>query len=212
MPNLSDLRETYEAGRLERDMLNDDPLAQFDSWLEEALRMSDREPNAMTLATVDEHGQPDARTVLLKGRNGTGLVFYTNYLSAKGQQLTANPRATLLFWWPKMERQVRLRGVVAQQSREASAAYFHSRPRESQLGALVSRQSEVVEDRAVLEQRYVQLEAEYEGQAIPMPESWGGYVLTPHEIEFWQGRPGRLHDRFRFRLRDGAWEVDRLEP
>ncbi len=212
MQNLSDLRETYEAGRLDRAMLHDDPLIQFDSWLEEALKMTDREPNAMTLATVDEQGMPDARTVLLKGRSGHGLVFYSNYLSAKGQQLQVRPNAALLFWWPKLERQVRFRGSVTRQSRAASEAYFQCRPRDSQLGALVSRQSEVVANRRELEERFAELAEVYADKAIPLPEQWGGYILTPVEVEFWQGRPGRLHDRFRYRQQADQWIVERLEP
>lgn len=210
---LAELRADYARSALRETGVDPDPLRQFRHWLEEAVAAELPEPNAMTLATVDADGRPKARVVLLKGLDNAGFLFFTHYTSAKGQQLAANPHAALVFLWHELERQVRIEGVVEPLPRAESEAYFRSRPRASQLGALASRQSAVVANREILEQRFEQLERWHAGGAIPMPEQWGGYRLLPALIEFWQGRPGRLHDRLCYRRREeGGWLLERLEP
>jgi pyridoxamine 5'-phosphate oxidase len=213
---LEQMRRHYVAGGLdERDLLSD-PIEQFRLWFEQAVRMNVGEwfePNAMTLATATAEGVPSARVVLLKSFDEKGFVFFTNYASDKGRELAENPLAALVFYWPAMERQVRVTGRVTAVSRGESEAYFRSRPRGSQLGAAVAPQSEVVESREVLEQRLAELEKRYEGGEVPMPGTWGGYCVAAETVEFWQGRPNRLHDRIRFtRQGDGAWKVERLAP
>ncbi len=232
---IADLRREYKLTGLRREDLDADPLAQFRRWFDQAaaraggrLRkffiglyksllqiggLAPMEVNAMTLTTVDPQGKPSARIVLLKGVDVRGFIFFTNYESRKGRELEGNPNAALVFYWADLERQVCVAGAVSQISREESEAYFKSRPRGSQLAAWASRQSTVVADRAVLEARWRELEAEYSGKEIPMPSCWGGYVLTPERLEFWQGRPSRLHDRFCYtRQPDGGWRLDRLSP
>jgi pyridoxamine 5'-phosphate oxidase len=171
-----------------------------------------REPNAMTVATATREGVPSARIVLLKQWDERGFVFYTNYEGQKGRELAENPVAALVFYWPELERQVRIVGAVERTSVEESNAYFQSRPLGSRLGALVSHQSTVIPDRTHLEARLLQLEAEYQDNPPPLPEYWGGYRVAPHAFEFWQGRPNRLHDRLRYRLDGGVWLVERLSP
>ncbi len=169
--------------------------------------------NAMTLATADKHGKPSARVVLLKGVDERGFIFFTNYESRKAQELTENPQAALTFYWADLERQVCVAGQVARLSREESEAYFMSRPRGSRLAAWASKPSEVVRDRAALEEKWKQLEKQYPGEEVPMPPYWGGYVLSPDRIEFWQGRANRLHDRFRYTKNpDKSWQIERLSP
>ncbi|HZP12881.1 MAG TPA: pyridoxamine 5'-phosphate oxidase [Nevskiaceae bacterium] len=196
---------------LEPDLLRD-PRKQFERWLADAMAARMKEPTAMTLATVDARGRPHARVVLFKGFRDGGFSFFTSYASAKGSELAATERAALVFWWDKLERSVRIEGRVKKLSRAEALAYFRTRPRGSQLGALVSRQSRAVRSRAELDARYRKLEKELEGRAIPLPATWGGYTLLPASIEFWQGRHGRLHDRLRYRKSARGWIIERLEP
>ncbi len=213
MPDLAALRKEYALAGFSEEQADPDPIAQFNKWFAEAEAGGVVEPNAMTLATVDEKGFPGGRTVLLKGLDARGFVFYTNYDSAKGQDLAANPRATLVFPWLALERQVVVRGTVTRISREETAAYFQSRPIGSQLGAWASAQSTVVPNRATLEQNLHAAEQRFAGQPIPPPSHWGGFRVAPIRIEFWQGRPNRLHDRIRYR-RDSSdhWLIERLSP
>ena len=211
--SLADLRAEYAQAGLTAAYLDRDPLRQFQRWFEQALKAGLREPNAMVLATVNAGGQPSTRIVLLKGIDERGFTFFTNYQSRKALDLTPNPRAALNFPWIDLERQVNVIGSVAKIGRQESEAYFRSRPRGNRLGAWASHQSEVIAERSVLEKRMAELEAKYTGDDIPMPDYWGGYRLNPAEIEFWQGRPNRLHDRFRYsRQPDGGWKLDRLSP
>ncbi len=211
--SLADLRKDYSlAGLTEKDLAKD-PYRQFDKWFQEATAAKIAEPNAMTLATASRDGRPSARTVLLKGVDGRGFVFYTNYESRKGRELEANPRAALVLPWVAMERQVIIEGTVTKVTREESAAYFHSRPPASQLGAWVSQQSAIIAGRTVLEGSLKTLEKKYAGQTVPLPPHWGGYRLNPETVEFWQGRRSRLHDRLRYRREaDGSWTIERLAP
>jgi len=209
---IEDLRREYTAAGLREADASDDPLEQFGRWFDQALAAEVPEVNAMTLATADGAGRPAARIVLLKGFNDEGFVFYTNHESRKGQELAANPQAALLFFWVPLERQVRIEGPVTRVSREESEAYFRSRPRGSQIGAWASQQSAVIADRGELEARVRTLESQYADQDVPLPPRWGGYRLTPEAIEFWQGRPSRLHDRLRYQFEDGAWRRHRLSP
>jgi pyridoxamine 5'-phosphate oxidase len=214
MSSLADLRKDYSlAGLLEKDLAKD-PFRQFDKWFQEAEAAKLIEPNAMTLATTGADGRPSARTVLLKGIDGRGFVFFTNYESRKGRELTNIPRATLLFPWLALERQVTVEGAVSRVTREESEAYFHSRPRASQLGAWVSAQSSLITGRAVLEDSLKALEQKYAGKEIPLPPFWGGFRVNPETVEFWQGRRSRLHDRLRYRrdAKSGEWSVERLAP
>jgi pyridoxamine 5'-phosphate oxidase len=188
-------------------------LRQFQNWFDTSVAANILEPNAMTLATVTPDGKPDARIVLLKGLDARGFVFYTNFLSRKGKELAVNPQATLVFLWAELERQVRVEGVVERVSNEEADAYFHSRPLGSQLGAWASTQSEIIPDRAYLEERHQELAKEYADREIPRPSHWGGYRVIPDGIEFWQGRTSRLHDRLRYdREGDDNWIVRRLAP
>jgi pyridoxamine 5'-phosphate oxidase len=203
---------TPETG-LDEGMLDRDPVAQFSAWLADAAAAGLPEHNAMALATVSASGQPRARTVLLKSHDADGFVFYTNRTSRKGTDLAEVPRASLLFGWYAIQRQVIIEGTVTELTAEQSEPYFHSRPRGSQLGAWTSRQSTVIGSRAELEGRYAELEARWPAPApVPMPPFWGGYRVTPHICEFWQGRVNRLHDRFRYRRDGGQWLIERQAP
>lgn len=195
----------------EADLLPD-PLAQLAGWLDAAAQAGMIEPGAMTLATVGADGRPSARVVLFKGFDHDALCFYTNYEGRKGRELAQNPHAALVFWWDRLERQVRVEGVTERLPRERSEAYFRQRPRESQLAAYTSRQSAVVATREELDARMAANEAALQGQEIPLPAFWGGYRLVPQTLEFWQGRRGRLHDRLRYRRDGGIWRIERLEP
>jgi pyridoxamine 5'-phosphate oxidase len=210
---LADMRKDYGLAGLQEKDLEKNPFRQFEKWFQEAEAAKLPEPNAMTLATVGRDGRPSARTVLLKGCDGRGFVFYTNYESRKGRELAANGHATLLFAWVPIERQITIEGVVARVAREEAEAYFHSRPRTSQLAAWASPQSTPVAGRAVLEESYRTVEKKYEGRAVPLPPQWGGFRLPPETVEFWQGRRSRLHDRLRYRRETGGdWVVERLAP
>lgn len=213
MSTLADLRREYASRALTENAAHADPLQQFSAWFDEALKSQLIDANAMTLATASPSGEPAARIVLLKEANESGFVFYTNYDSAKGRDLAANPRACLLFFWSELERQIRITGAVTKTTAEESEQYFHSRPFESQIGATVSRQSRPVADRAALESRYAEFAEQHRGSIVPLPANWGGYRVTPETIEFWQGRKSRLHDRLLYaRQRDGSWSRSRLEP
>lgn len=233
--NLSDFREDYRRGSLDRATLQADPIAQFESWFEAAAGenahsrwrkigialyklwqavCNHRPPdiNAMTLATVDKNGQPSSRTVLLKTVDQRGFIFYTNYDSRKGRELAENSRAALTFFWSDLERQVCVAGSVMKLPSAESEAYFKSRPRGSQIAAWASNQSQTLPDRAALETKWREIEKQFPG-VVPLPPNWGGFVLEPDRIEFWQGRPSRLHDRFSYsRQPDGSWRIERLSP
>jgi pyridoxamine 5'-phosphate oxidase len=212
--SLADLRRDYSlAGLLEKDLAKD-PFRQFDKWFQEAEAAKITEPNAMICSLATREGLPSSRTVLLKGVDGRGFVFFGNYESRKGRELSENPRASLLFPWIALERQIIVEGSVTKLSREESAAYFHSRPRASQLGAWASPQSTIIAGRSVLEDSMKALEQKYAGQEVPMPPHWGGYRVVPETVEFWQGRRSRLHDRLRYRRVSpgGEWTVERLAP
>jgi pyridoxamine 5'-phosphate oxidase len=209
---IADLRITYAQSKLDEDTIHPDPIQQFQAWFDQACAANILEPNAMTLATATPSGVPSARIVLLKGLDDRGFVFYTNYDSRKGQELEANAHAALVFWWGALERQVRVEGRVEKVSDRETQDYFHSRPHESQLGAWASEQSQVIPNREVLEQRLADLAQQYQDQPVPRPPHWGGFRVIPHQLEFWQGRPSRLHDRLRYQLHNGTWKLDRLAP
>ena len=233
--NLGDFREDYRRDALDRAVLDANPLSQFESWFREATGEQSQsrwrkigvalyklwsaicnhrpaDSNAMTLATVDKNGKPSTRTVLLKSVDERGFIFFTNYDSRKGRELAENPNAALTFFWSDLERQVCIAGSVIKLPVAESEAYFKSRPRGSQLAAWASNQSEIVPDRATLEKKWSELEAKFPNK-IPLPPNWGGFILRPERIEFWQGRPSRLHDRFNYaKQADGSWKIARLSP
>jgi len=220
MSNLADLRREYARAELTPNHVADDPIEQFQDWFDEVLNSEVEEPNAMTLSTAAPDGAPSARIVLLKGLDARGFHFYTNYDSRKGTELSQNPHAALTFLWKPLERQVRIEGSVERMPGEESTEYFHSRPRGAQLGAWASPQSRVIESRADLEQNLAEVEAQYgDHDEVPRPPHWGGYVVRPMQVEFWQGRPNRLHDRLRYRRPDegntdegSPWTLERLAP
>jgi len=211
--DIAALRHDYVAHGLRRADLNPDPIKQFAQWSGEAAAANIRDVNAMSLATVRADGTPAARIVLLKAMSDRGFVFFTNYESAKGRELDANPRAALNFFWPQLERQIRIEGEVKKTTAEESDEYCHSLPLGSQLGAWTSKQSEVIANREALEASLTRVTDQYAGGAVPLPPHWGGYRVAPRMIEFWQGRTNRLHDRFRYRRDEGgAWIIERLAP
>lgn len=209
---LRDRRVQYETAGLDHSDLVADPVHQFTAWYEQAAAAGVAEPNAFTLSTIDNLGMPNGRVVLARGVDDRGVTFYTNYSSAKSREMSATTTAAGTFAWLDLHRQVRFRGDVARLSAEESDAYFASRPRESQLGAWASPQSEVISDRSELEQRLVSARTQFGDGPIPRPEGWGGWLITPMEWEFWQGRPSRLHDRFRYTRSDTGWTINRLAP
>ncbi|WP_210416573.1 pyridoxamine 5'-phosphate oxidase [Leptospira bouyouniensis] len=212
MNDLANMRNSYERSVLSEQTAGTDPLALFSLWFTEAKEEKELEPNAMSLATVNKEGQPSVRIVLLKGLIRNEFQFFTNYLSDKGKDIAENNRVALNFFWPKLERQIRIEGTVSKITKEESEAYFKIRPRESQIGAHTSNQSSVVSSREELESKFKSLSKEWEGREIPMPEFWGGYSVYPTKIEFWQGRVGRLHDRILFERKNSSWERTRLSP
>ena len=210
---IADLRQDYTLQGLSKTEVNSNPFVQFQKWFDQALNANILEPNAMTVATTAVEGKPSARMVLLKDFDERGFVFYTNYNSQKGQELAENPQAALVFWWPELERQVRISGRVEKVADVESDRYFYSRPFESRLGAWTSNQSEVIENREVLEKKLEELKQEYQNQDVPRPPHWGGIRVIPTEIEFWQGRSSRLHDRLLYtRNVDDSWKIQRLSP
>jgi pyridoxamine 5'-phosphate oxidase len=210
--DLADFRKEYSDRGLKREEMNADPVAQFSTWFSHATELALYEPNAMTLATVDETGMPYQRTVLLKYYDGEGFVFFSNYSSRKAKQMELNPRVSLLFPWITLERQVIIQGTVEKISSAESLKYFMSRPRESQIGAWVSNQSEVITSRKFLMQKLAEIKEKFSHGEIPLPSFWGGYRVMPRTIEFWQGGPARLHDRFLYRKDDASWKIERLSP
>ena len=211
--DLGGYRKSYEQSSLSEDSMPDHPIDFFEHWFEEVRQAgSVDEINAMTLSTVNETNQPQARIVLLKSFSKGGFVFFTNYKSEKGISIEANNAVSLSFYWPDLERQVIILGLATKVSDAVSDSYFKSRPKGSQLGAWVSKQSEVIPSAKVLQKRMVQLENEYQERPVKRPNHWGGYEVVPHSIEFWQGRPNRLHDRIRYRLENNRWIKERLSP
>jgi len=212
MVNLNDMRKQYNITELNRDDLLESPTDMFRTWFEKIENSDSNETNAMTLATASKKGEPTSRIVLLKDYDEKGFVFYTNYDSEKGNQIEQNPYGSLTFYWNELERQVRIRGKIRKISREKSKIYFKSRPRLSQISVLASNQSNILENRMVLEKRFSDLEKKYENKEIPCPEYWGGYRLEHRKIEFWQGRRDRLHDRFVYIKHGTTWQTERLSP
>lgn len=210
--DIGDMRRDFESEGLDREHLDDDPVRQFEHWFNDAREAGILEPNAMSLATTGADSQPDLRTVLLKYFDHDGFVFYTNYGSRKARELEENPKAALLFPWIGLNRQVIVQGSVSRVSQTESLRYFASRPRGSQLGAWVSEQSRVIRSRGLLEQKVAEIKRKFGDGDIPLPSFWGGYRVVPHRIEFWQGRPSRLHDRFEYLRSDNGWTIQRLQP
>ncbi|AFZ58377.1 pyridoxamine 5'-phosphate oxidase [Anabaena cylindrica FACHB-243] len=211
--NIADLRKDYTLQDLNENQIDPNPFIQFKTWFDQATTAQLPEPNAMTLATCTPDGKPSARMVLLKDFDERGFVLFTNYNSHKGQELTANPHAALVFWWAELERQVRIVGTVEKISKEQSDGYFEMRSANSRLGAWASNQSEVIAGREVLERQLQEFQRKYENQEVPRPPHWGGFRVIPQEIEFWQGRSSRLHDRLLYtHLDHGSWKIERLSP
>lgn len=209
---IAHLRKDYTLNGLRKEDVLENPIDQFKRWFAEALASQVLEPNGMVLSTIGRDGYPHGRVVLLKDVDARGFSFYTNYLSHKGDDLAQHPVASLTFWWPELERQVRIIGKVEKVETAESDAYFAVRPRGSQIGAWVSEQSQTIADRKVLEEKWAELEAQFADQAVVRPPHWGGYRVLPHQIEFWQGRPSRLHDRLCYTYESNEWKLERLSP
>jgi len=210
--NIEDIRTDYRLAELHEDQVDQDPIKQFKLWFEEALKAQVIEVNAMTLSTIDLAGNPSARIVLLKDIEQDGFVFYTNYQSHKGKELALHPMVSLVFFWPDLQRQVRIKGTVKKVNNQTAEDYFHSRPLGSQLGAWASPQSNVIANRAVLERNLAAVMEEYKDQQVPKPPHWGGYLVVPSSLEFWQGRANRLHDRILYAKDGNNWNIARLAP
>jgi len=210
--SIGDIRNDYSAKTLARNDVDKSPINQFNIWFDEAVNSKIDEVNAMTLSTVSSEGRPSARIVLLKGIENNGFVFFTNYKSEKGEHLAEKPYASLTFFWKELERQVRIDGKVEKISKEDSEAYFKTRPYKSRVGAWVSEQSQPLSSRFELMRKFALKATQLFGQEVPLPDFWGGYILIPNRVEFWQGRPSRLHDRINYKLINGTWKIDRLSP
>jgi pyridoxamine 5'-phosphate oxidase len=209
---INSLRHDFSKRSLDEKEVNDNAISQFEKWFKEAVDAHVNEPNAMTVCTATKEGQPSARILLLRNFNEKGFVFYTNYTSRKGEEISGNPHAALLFFWPELERQVRIEGVLEKQTELESDVYFNTRPRGSKIGAWVSEQSKVIKSREVLDEEYAKISAKYPDDTIPRPSYWGGYILKSTSIEFWQGRPSRLHDRILYTFKNNQWMIERLAP
>jgi pyridoxamine 5'-phosphate oxidase len=209
---IADIRKEYLLDKLSESSVNRDPFLQFKDWFDQVLNSKIDEPNAMIIATSDKNGIPSARTVLLKSFDKMGFTFFTNYKSRKGRELIQNPRASLVFFWKELERQVRIDGLVEKLSRKESEEYFNQRPLESRIAAIASQQSEVIPDRQFIEDKYEVIKQEYEGKNPLMPFDWGGFLVIPYRFEFWQGRENRLHDRILFEKAGNDWKLSRLSP
>jgi pyridoxamine 5'-phosphate oxidase len=213
MKSISEIRKEYTKSFLDISTVNKDPIVQFSYWFQEAVDSGTLEPNAMSLATISEQGTPSSRIVLLKGIEHGQFLFYTNYQSQKGKELSRNPACAVVFFWAELERQIRMEGVASRIDSTASEKYFQSRPRQSQVGAWASPQSALIKDRMILESLAGKIETRFKGKdVLPKPKQWGGYAITPLEIEFWQGRPSRLHDRIVYTKVDEEWKINRLAP
>jgi len=209
---INTLRHDFAKQTLDKKDVNTNPVLQFEKWFKEAVEAKVNEPNAMTVATATADGKPSARILLLRNFDENGFVFYTNYTSRKGEEILKNPYASLLFFWPELERQVRIEGKLTKQSAEESDKYFQTRPRASKLGAWTSEQSRAIANRQALDDEYEKISQKYPGENVPRPIYWGGYILEPTSIEFWQGRPSRLHDRLLYTKEKGSWKIERLAP
>ncbi len=209
---INSLRHDFSKQSLSENDVNKDAILQFEKWFKEAVNAKVNEPNAMTVCTATREGKPSARILLLRNFDENGFVFYTNYDSRKGHEIEANPYCSILFFWPELERQVRIEGVLQKQSKEESDIYFQTRPRTSKLGAWTSPQSKVIESRKVLDEAYQKTSEKFPDEQVPRPEFWGGYLLNPYNIEFWQGRPSRLHDRILYKKENNNWIISRLAP
>ena len=211
--NLADIRKQYQMAELNLSDCNADPIVQFKAWMDEAIKAEVREATSMILSTIDANGLPHGRVVLLKDITEGQFVFYSNYESDKGQQMAANPVVALTFFWPQLERQIRIEGSVLRQDKASSERYFQSRPRDSQLSAWASPQSTEVTSKSDLIALKANIVSKFEGvDKLPLPPNWGGYQVNPSSIEFWQGRPSRYHDRIKYQLKEGAWLMNRLAP
>ncbi len=211
-PEIQAIRTDYGKMSLDESSVDKNPIQQFQTWLNAAIHAQVIEPNAMTVATIGEEGYPSSRIVLLRGVSDNGLTFFTNYHSEKGHNIERTPKVSLQFFWPDLERQVRITGDISKVSAEESDNYFHSRPRQSQIGAWASNQSEALSGRQELEEREKEFEGKFEGISVPRPPHWGGYIIKPIKVEFWQGRASRLHDRLLYTQVEGGWKIERLAP